>query len=323
MIKTLSKYILASAAIAVVGCSDFLDKDNPAYDNVGFYKSEAGLKEGVTGTYQKLYFDMNWSVPACIVLDHYTAYGLEQDENKSIGAGGALNPDNVKIQAFWSGEYGIIARANSVISGAESSIETMSDKAKQYYAEARVLRAYAYYNLISAYGDVPFFTAPVTIEQYKEGRTPKGKIIDFLTKDLNDAANSLPWTAAERGRVDKSVAYGLISRICLFAGSFNVDGKGQDYFRQAADAASKVIGKRHLAKKFDDLFNLTGQAKSDVRDECLWELMYSTSGSKKLHTVGYGHSSRNYGSSVRFPSSIIADTYECIDGKRIDATLRS
>lgn len=87
MIKTLSKYILASAAIAVVGCSDFLDKDNPAYDNVGFYKSEAGLKEGVTGTYQKLYFDMNWSVPACIVLDHYTAYGLEQDENKSIGAG--------------------------------------------------------------------------------------------------------------------------------------------------------------------------------------------------------------------------------------------
>lgn len=46
--------------------------------------------------------------------------------------------------------------------------------------------------------------------------------------------------------------------------------------------------------------------------------MYSTSGSKKLHTVGYGHSSRNYGSSVRFPSSIIADTYECIDGKRID-----
>lgn len=56
MIKTLSKYILASAAIAVVGCSDFLDKDNPAYDNVGFYKSEAGLKEGVTGTYQKALF---------------------------------------------------------------------------------------------------------------------------------------------------------------------------------------------------------------------------------------------------------------------------
>lgn len=60
MIKTISKYILIfAAAFAAAGCSDFLDKDNPAYDNVGFYKSEAGLKEGVTGVYQKLYFDMN------------------------------------------------------------------------------------------------------------------------------------------------------------------------------------------------------------------------------------------------------------------------
>ena len=194
----------------------------------------------------------------------------------------------------------------------------MSDAARQYYAEARVLRAYAYYNLVSAFGDVPFFTAPVTIDEYQSGRTPKGDIIDFLIEDLNDAADYLPWTGTERGRVDKAVAYGLIARIGLFGGSFNVNNKGSEYFRTAADAAEKVIGKRKLATNFSDLFNLTGQAKSDVRNELLWELMYSTSGTKKLHTVGYGHSSRNYGSSVRFPSSLIVDTYECIDGKRID-----
>lgn len=305
-------------AMGFSSCSDFLDQTNPAYDAEGFYSTEAGLKEGVTGIYPLLYFDMNWLVPACIVLDHYTAYGLEQDENKSIGAGGTLNPDNGKIQTFWSGEYKIIARANSVINGAKDAIAMMSDTAKQFYAEARVLRAYAYYNLVSAFGDVPFFTAPVTPEQYTAGRTPKGDIIDFLIEDLNEAADHLPWTGGERGRVDKSVAYGLIARIGLFGGSFNISNKGASYFREAASAASKVMGKRHLAKNFSDLFNLSGQAKSDVRDELLWELMYSTNGTKKLHTVGYGHSSRNYGSSVRFPSSLIVDTYECIDGKRID-----
>lgn len=304
--------------MGVSSCADFLDQENPAYDAEGFYATEAGLKEGVTGIYPLLYFDMNWAVPACIVLDHYTAYGLEQDENSSIGAGGTLNPDNGKIQAFWTGEYQIAARANSVIYGAKDAVAGMSDAARQYYAEARVLRAYAYYNLISAFGDVPFFTAPVTIDEYKVGRTPKGEIIDFLIKDLNDAADYLPWTAAQRGRVDKAVAYGLIARIGLFGGSFNVENKAAEYFSIAADAASKVIGKRKLAPKFSDLFNLTGQAKSEVRDELLWELMYSTNGTKKLHTVGYGHSSRNYASSVRFPSSLIVDTYECIDGKRID-----
>ncbi len=320
MKKTIIYNIIASLAIVfgMSSCADFLDRTNPAYDAEGFYSTEAGLKEGVTGIYPLLYFDMNWAVPACIVLDHYTAYGLEQDENRSIGAGGILNPDNGKVQAFWSGEYQIVARANSVIAGAKDAVGNMSADAKQYFAEARVLRAYAYYNLISAFGDVPFFTAPVTIDQYTAGRTSKGTIIDFLVADLNEAAESLPWMAAQRGRVDKAVAYGLIARIGLFGGSFNVDNKGQQYFRTAADAAQKVIGQRHLANKFGDLFNLTGQAKSDVRDELLWELMYSSAGTKRTHTVGYGHSSRNYGSSVRFPSSMIVDTYECIDGKRID-----
>ena len=299
-------------------CSDFLDKQNPAYDSNGFYKTEAGLKEGTTGVYSLLYFDMNWKVPAAIVLDHYTGYGLEQDENLSIGAGGSLNPNNGKIQTFWNGEYQIIARANSVISGAADAVEIMSDNAKQYYAEARVLRAYAYYNLVSAFGDVPFFSAPVTVDQYTAGRTDKQTIIDYIIKDLNDAAQYMPWTATERGRVDRSVAYGLIARIGLFAGSFNVGGKGNEYFRISANAAAKVMGHRHLASNFGDLFNLTGQAKADVRDEALWELMYSTEGTKRLHSVGYGHSSRNYGSSVRFPSSMIVDTYECKDGLRID-----
>lgn len=320
MKKTLI-YKLTAVLFAILGlssCADFLNQKNPAYDSEGFYTTETGLKEGVTGIYSLLYFDMNWSVPACIVLDHYTAYGLEQDENNSIGAGGTLNPDNGKIQAFWTGEYAIVARANSVIYGAENTILRMSDDAKQYYAEALVIRAYAYYNLISAFGDVPFFTAPVKIDQYKAGRTPKGEIIDSLINDLNDAADYLPWTATERGRVDKAVAYGLIARIGLFAGSFNVNNKANEYFRIAADAAYQVIGKRKLAQNFSDLFNLKGQVKSDVRNELLWELMYSTNGTKKLHVTGYGHSSRNYGSSVRFPSSLIADTYECIDGKRID-----
>lgn len=319
--KNYIKSIIVIAGIfAFYSCSDFLDKTNPAYDSDGFYETEAGLKEGVTGVYPLLYFDMNWAVPACIVLDHYTAYGLEQDQNNSIGAGGTLNPANGKIQTFWSGEYQIIARANSVLSGAAKVIESMSKDAQQYYAEAKVLRAYAYYNLISAYGDVPFFTAPVTIDQYTAGRTDKGEIIDYLINDLNTHAEDLPWVATERGRVDRSVAYGLIARMALFAGSFDVKGEGQKYFKISADAANQIIQsqQRRLADNFGDLFNLTGQATSNARSEALWELMYSTNGTKRLHTVGYGHMSRNFGSSVRFPSSLIVDTYECIDGKRID-----
>ena len=311
--------LLAAALMSATSCSDFLDRQNPAYDSEGFFTSEAGLKEGVTGVYALLTFDQNWLVPAPAMQDNYTAYGLEQWENTSIGAGGGLTPDQSYVKTYWTGQYNLIARANSVISGASEAIDEMSDAAKQYYAEARVLRAFAYYNLVSAYGDVPFFTAPVTIEEYTVGRTDKQTIVDFLIEDLDDAAQYLPWTAENRGRIDRAVAYGLISRIALFAGSFDVGGQAREYFTKAADYAEKVFGQRGLATNYKELFTLAGQKKSDVRNELLFEFTYSTNDSQKLGKIRLGISSRTIGgSSVRFPSTLMVDTYECKDGLRID-----
>src|SRR5690606_36946032 len=136
-----------------------------------------------------------------------------------------------------------------------------------------------------------------------------------ILEELEQAAVDLPWIAKERGRVDRSVAFGIQARVALLGGSLNYNNNSQLYFKKAANAAFQVIGKRNLANSFSDLFNLTGQSKADVRDELLWELMYSRTASiQKTHTSAWGHSTRNFGSSVRFPSRIIADTYECIDG---------
>lgn len=128
----------------------------------------------------------------------------------------------------------------------------------------------------------------------------------------------MPWIATERGRVDKAVAYGLKAKAALLGGSLDYRGKGADYFRLSAEAAQQVIGQRSLAQNFDDLFNITGQAKADVRNEMLWELMYSDQGTRKTHMVAFGQVSRNTGQTGRHPSMLLADTYECIDGKRID-----
>lgn len=302
----------------ISSCSDFLDRESPSYTSDGFYTTEAGIRDGVSGIYSLLYINLNWDVPFPVVLDLYTPMGLENAQNTSIGAGGGLLPSNSTVSTWWSSLYALIARANAVIYGASKSINNMSSQAKQYYAEARLLRAYGYYNLISTYGDVPFFTAPVTTDQYTASRTSRVDILDFIISEMEDVSNYLPWTATQRGRVDKAVAYGLEARAGLLGGSLNYGGKEKEYFTISATSANKVIGKRHLANNFGDLFNLTGQEKSDVRDELLWELMYSSNSSKRIHRTGFGNSSRNYGSSVRYPSLMIADTYECIDGKRID-----
>lgn len=306
--------------LAFTSCSKFLDKESYSYASDGFYTKEEGLKQAVVGIYPALYIDLNWAVNAVIVMDHYTPLALEGTvQNTSIGAGAGLIPSNASVNTLWRGMYALVARANNVIDGSEDVIDEMGEEAKQHYAEARVLRAYAYYNLVGLFGDVPFFTAPVRPDQYKDEKSPKEEVLRFVVSELEAAAEALPWTAPERGRVDKAVAYGLQARAALLGGSLNYENQGDAYFKMAAAAAEKVIGKRNLATNFNDLFNRSGQNKADVRDELLWEVMYSRTASiQKTHTTGWGHSSRNYGSSVRFPSKILADTYECIDGKRID-----
>ena len=39
------------------------------------------------------------------------------------------------------------------------------------------------------------------------------KILDFIINECNEATEYLDWIAMDRGRVDKSFAYGLINRM--------------------------------------------------------------------------------------------------------------
>lgn len=321
-------YIWAAAAalISLTSCSDILDKHSAAYDSDGFYKTDRGLEEGVNGVYRLVPFELNYLTPMVLVQDGYSAFALEYQENNTIGAGGGLTPDQGYVNSYWAAHWRIIARAHTVIDGAKTDQDDMTPSYRQHLAEAKVIRAYAYYNLVTTYGDIPFFTAQVQPDQYHASRTDKKTIVDWIINDLQEIIDSevLAWTAEQRGRVDRATAAAILSRFALFAGSMNLGGEGQSYFQKAADAAKLVMEHRKLATNYADLFTLDGQKKADVRDEMLWELEYiyeGTLNTRHIHWGRYGIASRSVGgSSVRFPSLLLVDTYECTDGLRIDAS---
>ena len=311
----------AVAIFSLTACSDVLDKYSSAYDSDGYYRTDAGLDEGVTAIYRIVPFAQNWDVPPTMVQDIYTAYGLQETENRTIGAGGGLTPDQGYVNTYWAGHWNIVGRANAVLEGTKGEGEEMSEMYRRRKAEAKVLRAYAYYNLVTTFGDIPFFTKSVTPTEYTAGRTDKKYIVDYIINDLTEIAESedLEWTASVRGHVDRATAYSLISRYALFAGSLDFGGEAQTYFQKAADAAKQVMEHRQLAANFADLFTLDGQKKADVRSEMIWELCYEAEGHRHVHRTRLGHTSRTAsGATVRFPSQLLADTYECKDGLRID-----
>lgn len=330
-------YAGALMMILISGCSkDYLDRQPLSdYLSSNFYNNEGAIKQGANGCYQRLKMDHTSSsssnIPLSILWDMYTPFGIERADNSSIGVGNVDLRTNFAQEFTWATLYTSVARCNSVLTGAAPYYNELNDNARKYLAEVKVLRAHFNIQLVSLFGDIPYFAAPVTSDQLKDvRRMPWNIVVDSILTDLDDAAAVLPWTASEWGRVDKSVALGLKSRIALYAGSwykfgYGMDGakdesKAQAYFSIAADAAKKVMDEsgRSLANNYMDLFTRVGQMKADVKKETMLFMMFSDFGDKSSQYMSLGEQVRMIGQSGRFPTQQLVDTYECSNGKRID-----
>ncbi|QHL87605.1 RagB/SusD family nutrient uptake outer membrane protein [Nibribacter ruber] len=326
--------VCALGLVTLSGCDDYLEREPMSdYLSSNFYNNEGAIKQGANGVYQRLKMNhgSTSNIPFSILWDMYTPFGIERADNSSVGVGNIDLRTNFSNELLWSTLYTSVARANSVLDGAAPFYGELNDNAKRYLAEIKVLRAHFYIQLVSIYGDVPYFPKSVTSEQLTNvNRTPWNEVVDAIITDLDDASTNLPWTATEWGRVDKSVAQGLKARIALYAGSWHKFGYGMDaeknpaqaekYFRISAAAAKKIMdeGGKGLANNYNDLFTRVGQMKPDAKRENMFFMMFSDFGDKSSQYMSLGEQVRMIGQSGRFPTQQLVDTYETSNGKRID-----
>ena len=119
----------------------------------------------------------------------------------------------------------------------------------QYYPyEARVLRAYYFFELARRYGDIPMPLTMLTAEEANEiSKTPFNEVIDFIVKECDAAIPNLPNTYVgmledEIGRVTKGFAMAVKAKALLYAASplFNTSGDKAKW-QKAAQAAKDLI----------------------------------------------------------------------------------
>lgn len=334
-----SSFVVVLITLLMVSSScqkDYLDRQPLSeYLSSNFYNNEGAIAQGANGCYMML--KLNHSapnsslIPFSILWDMYTPFGIERADNSAIGVGTIDLRTSFPVELTYANLYTAVARCNSVISGSEPYYDGLNDKAKQYVSEVRVLRAYFNMLLVSLFGDIAYFEEPVTEAQIRElSRTPWQTVVERIIADLDEASVNLPWVATEFGRVDKSVAFGLKARMALYAASWNKFGFGRDavkdetkateYFRIAADAAKRVMDEsgRGLANNYNDIFTRVGQLKPDVKRETMMFMMFSDFGDRNYHYMSFGEHVRMIGQSGRFPTQQLVDTYETINGKRID-----
>jgi hypothetical protein len=164
---------------------------------------------------------------------------------------------NGGLMEYWG--YGTIRKLNEFIERVPTSpIEP--ETAKVRIAEARFLRAFAYFAMVKRYGGVPLITKVQGLtdpeEELYPARDKEEVVYDFIISEMNEIANDLPEviTGNDLGRPSKYAALSLKSRAALYAGSIaqfgqvQLDGivgipaaKANTYYQAAYDASNAIM----------------------------------------------------------------------------------
>lgn len=236
-----------------LGCKKFLDRQPLGTAKDGDI-IQGGVEDKVFGLYSGL--AGKWGMTQ---LPFITAHGSRADDAliSTPGDGDADFIDNYNytkvywlMDGLWDDHLGFISQASGVIFDIDSvnAIEP-SPLNLVNKAEARFLRAYAYFDMVRDYGGVPKIDFKVyDVQQANKPRASASEIYAFIEADLQDAVQNLPasWESKYAGRPTKGTANSFLAKVYLY----------QKKWAEALATAEIVIssGQYGLLPDFADVF---------------------------------------------------------------------
>ena len=221
-----------------------------------------------------------------------------------------LNSQDWRISRRWKANYAVISKMNSVINKYHRAIEygANASQINQLVGEAYFFRGRAYGELVFHWGDVPYYTDDISIDEaLKMGRTPKEEVLKHIYEDFDSAAARLPETTT--GRVSLGAALAFKARYALYMGDYQT----------AATSAKAVmdLGVYSLESNYSKLFLPSTQTSSE------FIFIVPRSIANNLNVIPSSQISnvipRNNGGFIcRDPTWDLLAAYTCTDGKPID-----
>lgn len=290
MRKIFSYIISAAIIIGLSACEKNIELDPvSSLDGSGGFKTKQDVNAALLGCYSSLqsanYVGLRYWALADLYADNIQHVGtfpsFAQFATKNILA------DNTEISNMWQNIYIGINRINTVISAAPT-VDDKSFNAPAAIGEARLLRAFQYFNLLSVFGGsetgynkagglgVPIVTIPTLSPNDAKAvaRSSEADVWKLISDDIDFAIQNLPNSVAT-GRVNRRVAWALKARTHLFRGEWAL----------AEAAADTVITKGGYSL-------LTGPNYANIffqkgNTEAVWELVYDATNTSQAYFFFY------------------------------------
>ncbi|MBK8312018.1 MAG: RagB/SusD family nutrient uptake outer membrane protein [Chitinophagaceae bacterium] len=154
----------------------------------------------------------------------------------------------------WKGLYKAIFSANLMLEGLPTAdaVGLDDNTRNQYIGAARTVRAFALYQLVRLYGDVPLVTTTSVEENKFKPRTPKADVYAQIETDLLDAIAKLSATITVPYYINnKYIPQAILADVYLTQGKWT----------EAQAAANAVISSgKYQLDNIDDVFLRTSKA---------------------------------------------------------------
>lgn len=336
--------------LAVVSCDDQMNYTEDVTKDKDYIESNFGRVGGfMTKLYKAVEYDFgqfnNGAMSACATDEaEYSQLGNTITDFYN----GAWSPTNAHA-GVWNNMYTAIQDANHYIDfwqGLEFkdyeldlNYNAQMHQYKNYYYEARFLRAYFYFTLNRYFGGVPILREDMsTSEMNSLARNTSDEVFKYIFDEIDAITGEdgiisnysdlgeFALGSAETGRATRAAALALKARAALYWASplFNPTNDTERY-KYAAKCYEDLFeeckaNKMKLAQKYSDLWGADNYSKPQTSREIIYGYRYgaiSSPGDSYIESHSYPVGVQG-GTGGNCPTQDLVDAYEMKNGKAIN-----
>lgn len=265
--------------ITIISCDKNLDKSDPNAVTVDqFFKNSTELQSGTNAIYSVLHggnlVGREWFFLHDTRSDEVATGGAQLEVPRGQLLNGVHDPNNAVMVSVWNALYVLIHRANVVISNGPN-VQDNTALRDRCIGEAKFLRAWAYFELVSQWGGVPIYTSPVTTPDSYQPRSKEEDVYTQIITDLQDASTVLPpqYGASDKGRVTNAAAFAILGRVLIQKGDY----------AGAKEALLKITG-YSLTDRYLDNF----EEETEFNKETIFEAVFKDPSDNGFNWGGNG-----------------------------------
>lgn len=325
MKKIINTLGLLAVALTFTSCQDWLEMPSESKaDSSSIFETVSRAEMTVVGAYsflhtQELGYQLLMGTDESSSTEANSKYYMSNYDYTNVT--GMLNSTYTSM--YKAIEYSNVCIKNLPLMSAAS--ENDKKKINALLGESLAVRAYAYWNLVRFFGDVPYADIPTSdLTTFSSSRVDRDKIWDNCVTDLQRAIELLPWKSegmvATSERFTKNAAYGILARVALYASGYSLrwdlntvpydkntvkiakrtdTTRVKELLQIAADACKAIIGKdeNKLLDNYDQVFR--DLAVKGYNNETMLEYGWYGPNSADVRT-GYVNGIPTSGSSLTF-----------------------